>query len=368
MTPDQASRDVTGGVGPVRAGLLGFGMAGQTLHAPLLATTKGMDLAAIVTADPARRQRARAAYPEAELFDDANALLAAGDRLGLHLVVIATPNRSHVSLARAALAAGFAVVVDKPLATTAPDGQEVVALAEARDRLLSVFHNRRWDGDFLTVRRLVDDGALGRVHRFESRFERWRPRVDAERWRERADPDEGGGVLLDLGSHLVDQALVLFGPVQSVYAEVNVRRPGAAVDDDVFLALSHVGGEISHLWAGALVAAPGPRFRVLGDRAGYVVHGMDVQEAALVAGIRPGGAAWGEAPAEQWGILGAADHFQPVATEPGDYGRFYNGVVAALTTGAPPPVLPSEAISVLEVLDAARLSARAGQVVHLAPR
>jgi predicted dehydrogenase len=236
--------------------------------------------------------------------------------------------------------------------------------------LLSVFHNRRWDGDFLTVRRLVEAGELGRVLRFESRFERWRPEVTSEKWRERADPDEGGGVLLDLGSHLVDQALVLFGPPLSVYAEVNCRRPGAVVDDDVFIALIHPGGVISHLWASAVTARVGPRFRVLGDRAGYVVYGMDVQEEAMAAGESPDRAGWGQAGPERWGTLGAGDeaNARAVPTEAGDYRRFYQAMVVALTEGGAPPVLPGEAILGLEVLDAARQSAAGGEVVPFPPR
>jgi predicted dehydrogenase len=272
-----------------------------------------------------------------------------------------------VPVALAALGSGFAVVVDKPLATTAAAGRSLVEAAEARGLLLTVFQNRRWDGDFLTVRRLIDEGVLGRVLRLESRYERWRPDVVAGRWRERADPDEGGGLLLDLGSHLVDQAITLFGPPRSVFAEVGRRRAGAAVDDDAFLALEHPGGVISHLWACAVVARPGPRFRVLGDRAGYEVYGMDVQEAALAAGDRPGpgSPSWGQAPPERWGTVGVGDDIRPAPTEPGDYGAFYRALVPALTEGAPPPVLPSEAVLALEVLDAARQSATTGQVVHL---
>ena len=195
-----------------------------------------------------------------ELFDGA-------DRLDL--VVVATPNRTHVELARRALEAGLPVVVDKPLAPTAAEARELAALAEARGLLLAPFQNRRWDNDFLTLRSLLAEDALGEVYRFESRFERWRPRPKGG-WRESGDPEEVGGLLYDLGSHLVDQALTLFGPAASVYAESDVRRAGAGADDDTFIALTHDNGVRSHLWMSATAAQLGPRFRVLGSRAAYV--------------------------------------------------------------------------------------------------
>ncbi len=326
-----------------------------------------MELAAIVTSDPERRQRASAAYPGARLLATADGLGAVVADMALELAVVATPNRHHVPVAMAALAAGLAVVVDKPLAPTAEEGRRLAAEAERRGLLLSVFHNRRWDGDFLTVRRLVDEGRLGQVLRSESRFERWRPEPVAGAWRERADPAEGGGLLLDLGSHLVDQALVLNGPATSVYAELRCRRPGAEVDDDVFVAVEHLGGAVSHLWASSVASRPGPRFRVLGSQAGYVVRVMDVQEEALMGGARPCGPRWGEAPPSLWGTVGAGDAIEPVPTDPGDYGRFYQGIVAALRKGAPVPVAPLDALRTLEVLDAARKSSEGGHTVPLPP-
>jgi len=323
----------------------------------------GLDLVAVVTSDPARRARAAAGHPQVTLLAHADELWAGG--VDLDLAVVAAPNRAHAPVARAALDAGLAVVVDKPLAPTAVEGRRLVDEAAGRGLLLTVFHNRRWDGDFLTVRRLLDSGALGTPWRFESRFERWRPGPPADAWRERADPMEGGGVLLDLGSHLVDQALVLLGPARSVYAEVARRRPGAQVDDDVFVALEHTSGACSHLWASSVTARPGPRFRVLGSKAGYEVWGMDPQEEALKRGERPGGADWGLAPPSRWGTLGAGDQVEPVPTEAGDYRHFYEGVVASLRDGAPPPVDPLDAVRTLEVLDAARASGATGATVTL---
>ncbi len=243
--------------------------------------------------------------------------------------------------------------------------RELCELAERTGTLLTVFQNRRWDGDFLTARRLVDEGALGRVHRFESRFERFRAKPKAG-WRELADPAEVGGTLYDLGSHLVDQALTLFGPVDSVYAEVDVRRDGAVVDDDAFLALTHASGVRSHLWTSALTALGGPRLRVLGDAAGYVKYGMDPQEADLRAGRRPGdGTPWGTEPASAYGTLGTDDGSAPAPTAPGDYPAFYAAVALSLATGTPPPVDPRDAVATLAVLESARGSAATGTLVHL---
>lgn len=351
----------------MRVALVGYGFAGSTFHAPFIEAVDGLELAAIVTSDPERRGRAATAHPAARLLSSTAELWVEAAELGVELAVVATPNRFHVSVALAALDAGLGVVVDKPLAPTAEEGRRVVAEAERRGLFLTVFHNRRWDGDFLTLRRLVDAGALGDVWRFESRFERWRPQRAADAWRERADPAEGGGILLDLGSHLIDQALVLLGPPVSVYAELARRRPGAEVDDDVFVAVEHAGGAWSHLWASSVAARPGPRFRVLGSEAGYVVGGMDVQEEALKGGELPGGSGWGEAPRSRWGTAGAGDVVEPVPTEGGDYGRFYQGVVAAMRNGAPPPVAPLDAVRTLEVIDAARRSAGSGRTVTLAP-
>jgi predicted dehydrogenase len=334
----------------LRVGLIGYGLAGSTFHAPLIAATPGLTLAMVVTSQEDRAAQARHEHAGVEVVPTADLLW---ERAGiLDLVVVATPNRTHVPLARAALDADLPVVVDKPLAPTAAAARELVAEAARRGLMLTVFQNRRWDGDFLTLRRLLADGALGDVLRFESRFERWRPTPKGG-WREHGDPGEAGGLLYDLGSHLIDQALHLFGPVGSVYAEVNRRREGMEVDDDTFVALTHGSGVRSHLWMSAVAARSGPRFRVLGTRAAYTKHGLDVQEEALRAGARPDGGDWGSEPPEHWGELGTADEVRPVPTEPGAWQQFYAGVVASLNEGAPPPVDPRDAIAVLDVIEMA---------------
>jgi predicted dehydrogenase len=348
----------------IRVAIVGYGLAGATFHAPLVAATPGLRLTTVVTRDPTRRAQALADHPGVRVAESAERLWERPR--DLDLVVIASPNRTHVPLARAALDAGLPAVVDKPLAATAADARALQAAARERGLLLTVFQNRRWDGDFLTLRRLIADGALGAVHRFESRFDRWRPTPKAG-WRESGAPDEAGGLLFDLGSHLVDQALVLFGPATHVYAELDRRRPGVEVDDDAFVALTHRSGVRSHLGASVLAAQLGPRMRALGSEAAYTKFGLDVQEDALRAGGRPGGPGWGEEPRDRWGVLGAGAELRAVPTAAGDYPRFYAGVVAALRSGAPAPVDVADAIAALEVIEAARRSAAERRVVALGP-
>ncbi len=349
--------------GPIRVALIGYGLAGAVFHGPLISSTPGMSLATIVTGDPERRARASSDHPDAQLLAGVDALW---QRAADHdLVVVATPNRSHVPLGLAALEAGLPVVIDKPMAPTAEEGRRLVAEATERDLLLAVFQNRRWDGDFLTVRRLLSEDALGPIVRFESRFERWRPRVRPEAWRERGDPEEAGGLLFDLGSHLIDQAVVLFGPPRTVYAEVDRRRPSAEVDDDVFVALEHEAGVRSHLWMSVLAAIPGPRMRVLGMRAAYEKFGLDVQERALSEGARPDDPDWGREPPDRWGRLSTGDGERTVETEPGAYPEFYRGIAASLRDGTPPPVDPNDSVMGLEIIEAAQESARTKGVVEV---
>lgn len=330
----------------LRVGLIGFGLAGRVFHAPLIEAVDGMRLSAVVTS---RADEVRERHPRAEVVPEPDGLWSRCD-----LVVVATPNRTHAPLALEALRQGKPVVVDKPLAASAEEAEAVVRRARGG---LTVFQNRRWDGDFLTVRRLVEAGTLGFVHRLESRFARYRPEVQAGAWREKGEPAEGGGLLLDLGAHLVDQAIQLFGPVHGLHAELDRRRPGAEVEDDAFLALAHGGGVRSHLWMSALAPTPLPRFAVQGLSGGFACDGLDPQEAQLSEGFAPGDAVFGEASAagRYTDRFGTSPH--PLAR--GDYAAFYRGVREWLRRDAAPPVNPTDAVRVLRVLDAARLTARA---------
>ncbi|KAA5830058.1 Gfo/Idh/MocA family oxidoreductase [Saccharopolyspora hirsuta] len=336
----------------LRVGLVGYGVGGAIFHAPLIAAHPSLELSAVVTANPERQQQVRAEHPDTAVVDDVDSLLA-GE---LDLVVVASPNRTHVELATAALDAGLPVVVDKPFTPTAVEGRRLIEHAAAKGLMLTVFQNRRWDSDVRTVAKLIGDGELGRVHRFESRFERWSP-TPKPTWRDSGGAEDVAGILYDLGSHLIDQALQLFGPVASVYAEIDRRREGVRADDDSYLALTHVNGVRSHLWMSKVAAQPGPRFRVLGDRAAFTKHGLDPQEAALREGRLPVDDSWGREPEASWGVLGAGDDVRRVPSERGDYLAFYDGVVESLREGTPPPVDPADAVAALDIISAAHRSA-----------
>jgi predicted dehydrogenase len=342
----------------LRVAIVGYGLAGEVFHAPLVAATDGMDVVAVTTSDPARAERARRAYPGVAVAADAGALLR--DVADLDLLVVATPNRSHVAVARAALERRIPVVMDKPIAADADAAAALVDDFAAADVPFTVFQNRRWDGDFRTVARLVASGELGDVTRFESRYERFRPQVAAERWRELPEPAEGGGLLLDLGAHLVDQALFLFGLPLRVYAEIDARRPGAAVDDDVFVALEHRGSVRSHLWMSVVAPVGGRSLRASGTRGGVHTPGLDPQERQLAAGLRPGDPGWGEGEAARFA---GPDGERTLPIAPGAYEWFYAGVRRALRGEAAMPVDPRDSVAALRVIDAARRSASSGTVI-----
>jgi predicted dehydrogenase len=334
----------------LRVALIGYGLAGRVFHGPLLRAAPGVVVTAIVVNHPPRRERAAVDFPEAVLLSSAAEVWARAAEFDL--VVIATPPGSHSQLVEAAIDAGLALVVEKPLATNADDARRLIARAAAGQVLLVPFHNRRWDSDQLTLRSLIAAGELGEIYRYESRFERWRPNPNTGAWREALSPAEGGGVLLDLGVHLVDQALSLFGPITGVVSEVAARRGEA--DDDVFIALHHTSGTRSHLWASAVSAAPGPRLRVLGSRAAFVVEQLDGQEAALRDGANPAEDDFGAERPDRWGRLVRGDESETVPSQPGRWRDFYPAVERAIRTGEPPPVAAGDALAALDVLDAAR--------------
>jgi predicted dehydrogenase len=339
---------------PVRFGLVGYGFGGRYFHAPLLAAAPECAFVGVVTTSASRRELLAGEHPGAAAFDSLEDLAAAG----AEAVAISTPADTHSALTDAALDLGLAVVCDKPFALDAAAARASVERAERRGLVLAPYQNRRWDSDFLTVRSLVDRGELGAVTRVESRFERFTP-----------DPGpgaSGGGTLLDFGAHLVDQALVLLGPVARVYAEWRVRESG--LDDDVFVALTHTSGATSHLYGSWSEGAPGDRFRVTGAGGSYVVGGpMDGQEAALVAGQTPAtlGAGWGAEPPDRWGRVQRGASADVVTSERGRWDSFYPAFAAAVRGTGPVPVDPWDAVASLTVLDAARRSATEGTVVTL---
>ena len=351
----------------LQVAIIGYGLAGAVFHAPLVAATPGMMVAAIVTNNPQRQQQAKRDFPDAAILASTEELWRDPSRYDL--LVVATPNRAHVPLGIAALNAGLPVVIDKPLAASVADAEQLIEVSQRTGKLLTVFQNRRWDNDFLTLRQLLADDQLGPITRFESHFDRYRPVPRPEAWRENAAPEDAGGLLYDLGSHLIDQALVLFGKPVRVYAEVDQRRPGAVVDDDTFVALQFASGVRAHLGMSVVARIVGPRYRIMGLRGSYEKWGLDPQEEALRTGKRPGDEGWGLEPRESWGRLStdiAGLHFDgPVETLPGSYEHYYALVRDALTSGAPPPVYPADALASLRVIAAAQQSARDGRVVEL---
>ncbi len=344
------------GVSELRVAIVGYGLAGRFFHAPLIAATDGLRVASVVTSDAERQAQVAREHPDARVYSSVQELWADPDP-DHELVVIAAPNDVHALLATQAVERGMAVVVDKPLAVSAAAAQELVSHAATAGVLPTVFQNRRWDSDHLTLARLLAEDRLGQVMRYEARLERWRPVPKQDAWRESQPPYLGGGVLLDLGSHLVDQTLVLFGAATHVYAEVDGRR-GTQSDDDAFIALRHAQGVISHLRVSALTAAPGPRLRVLGKRAAFVCPEVDSQEARLRDGSRPEDLrTWGMEPEARWGRLAKGEDDEPVPSERGDWPRFYALLRASLLSGEPPPVDPRDAVAALRVLEFARRSA-----------
>lgn len=345
---------VAGMTGGLRVGLVGYGAAGRGIHGRLLREV-GARVVRVVSRNPGRSMAAGRDWPGVAVDPDVPSLLMhAGE---LDVVVVASPTGDHVEHVRLALAAGLPVVVDKPLATTADEAAELARAGAADGGRLTVFHNRRWDPEQLTLRALLDAGELGRVHRFERRWERWRP-VPQDRWKE--NDTRAGGLLLDLGSHLVDSAVQLFGPVARVHAEL--RTLTTPTEDDVFLALTHVArpdgtAVVSHLQAGGLVGAPGPRTRVLGDRGAYLVTSFEGEATPF--------AALDDADDMHEGWLVRGGDRVPVRRAPGGHADFYRAVEEWVRGTGPVPVDPADAVATARVLDAARESAREGRVVVL---
>jgi len=335
----------------LRTGLIGFGLAGRHFHMPLIAAEPRLKIAAVASS---QGEAVRAVLPGARVYARAEELLADPT---IDLVVIATPNALHAPLARAALDAGKHVVVDKPFVTDPNDGPALIERAREHGRVLSVFHNRRWDGDFLTVQRLVREYRLGEIRLAEFCWDRFRPAIKSG-WREA--PAEGSGLLADLGPHLVDQALLLFGRPKTVAGEVLAQRAGAQVDDYFALTLGY-GRMRVRLCASTLIAAPRPRFALHGTRGSFVKHAIDPQEAVLRAGGSVASPHYGEEPPAAHGQLTAPDGtVSTIPTERGDWRRFYALLADAILDGKPPPVTPEDALDGLRLIALARRSAAEG--------
>lgn len=344
---------------PVRIGLIGFGGSARTIHAPLIHSVPGLDLVAAMPTTAGARKRLQGA--RMTVVTTVDQLVD----LGVEVAVVATPDVAHVEGANAAIAAGLDVVVEKPLAPTSAGARALQAAATAAGVRVVPFQNRRWDSDFLTVRRVLAEGAIGAPIRFESRLTRWSPQVGTN-WRDERRPGTLDGRLADLGAHLVDQAVELFGAVTEVYAEIDAVRPGATANDDCFVALRHRSGVLTHLHMSAVSAAHLPRMRVQGLDGAFVKYGQDPQQDALSAGRSPSEDGWGCERDEDAGTLTTIDAERRVPSERGDWAAFYRGIRAMRAEGAPPPVAVGDAVAVLSILEAAERSSRDRAVVGVA--
>ncbi len=331
----------------VSVGLVGYGLAGAVFHAPLITRVAGLTLAAVVSSDAAKVQRD---YPGMRVEPSLERLLA--DET-ITSVVIATPNTTHVDFARQAILAGKHVVVDKPFTIHAAEADELIALAQQHHVLLSVYQSRRWDNDFLTIRHLLATHLLGEISTYEGHYDRFRPEV-ADRWRDQALP--GSGMLYDLGSHLIDQALTLFGLPTTVRADVQALRPGAVVDDYFHLTLGYPRLNVI-LHSGIIVREPGPRFQIHGTKGSFIKYGLDSQEDALKAGQRPGAPGWGADNAADYGRVtldvGGITINGTIPTLRGGYEGFYQSWAAAISDGQPVPVDPVDSRNVIRVIECA---------------
>lgn len=343
----------------LRTAIVGYGVAGAIFHAPLIKATPGLRIDGIVTRSEAKQAQAGQDFPGTKIFSNADELWSSAK--DFDLVIIATPNKDHAEQGKSAMKAGLSVVIDKPLAVSVAECEELIAVSKKTGSLLSVFHNRRWDNDFLTVKKLIDENTLGKLTRFESRFERYRPSPRVGAWRESAAAESGGGLLFDLGSHLIDQACQLFGQPESVYAELDTRREGVRADDDCFVSLKFAGSCRAHLWMSAIAATQGPRFRLLGLNGSYEKYGLDPQEDALRKGLTPLHPGWGEEPRHKWGNLCRYEEEQrleaPLETSKGTYESFYAMMRDALLNGGPVPVSPEDALLTMRIIETARRSA-----------
>jgi predicted dehydrogenase len=330
----------------VRVGIAGYGLAGRVFHGPLLKGC-GFDVASILTANPDRIAQAKSDFPKTQVFSDLDAFLDSG----LDLVVIASSNVAHLPQTRAALERQIPTVVDKPMGRSVAEVKEMIELSEKKNTLLTTFFNRRWDSDSLTIKKLLISGELGQPFRFDGRFERFRPERNLASWRENLSPEDGGGLLLDLQSHLISTALDYFGPAQLVSASVRSIRGGA--DDDVTVVLRHDSGVDSYLAASAVSGAPGPRVRLLGSKGALVINELDPQEDALRAGEIPVGGAWAK-PMVSAATIHKGEEITSVDSLSGNYAAFYTLVKAAIESGSPAPVSLADALRVAEIIEEAR--------------
>ncbi len=342
---------------PIRTGIAGYGLGARIFHAPFLAAIEDFEITHFVQRSSTS---AAEAYPGVRIMRSVEELVALPD---VDLVVITTPNATHFPLAKLALEAGKHVVVDKPMCETAAQAEQLLQVARASGKVFSVFHNRRWDGDYRTVREIARQGLLGDIHEFESHFDRYKPQLKEGSWKE--EPGPGTGMLFDLGSHLIDQALTLFGQPRRLFADLRSQRPGSRIDDNFEVILDY-GRLKATLKCGTMVREKPPRFQVLGALGAFVKHGMDPQEERLIKADVP---RWrpdlGSDPEENWGLLhtvvNGLTYKGRVETLPGDYAGYYRNVAAAIRGREALAVTPEQVVTLMKVLELARASSREGR-------
>jgi scyllo-inositol 2-dehydrogenase (NADP+) len=342
----------------IQVGLVGYGLSGSVFHAPFLQTVEGLELAAVVSSKP---NVVQTDLPGVTVVPSLEELLALSE---LDLIVITSPNTTHFDFARQALLAGKHVVLEKPFTISTAEANELITVARDCGVLLSAYQNRRWDNDFLTIRRLLESGMLGELVTYEAHFDRYRPAVQ-NRWREQDLP--GSGLLYDLGSHLIDQALVLFGTPKTVFARLQAQREGAQSVDAFHMTLDYGRLEVI-LRSGSLVREPGPRYQLHGTKGSFHKYGIDSQEDALREGRRPIGPGWG-ADREEWHghlttEIGGLTVTGRIPTLPGRYQAYYEGITAAIADGSPLPVTAEEARNTIRVIELAMQSDAEGRVVE----
>lgn len=336
---------------PIRTAIVGFGVAGSVFHAPLIDADDAYRLECIVTGNSERAEKGRARYPQTAIIGDFESLLAAVDngRLVLDLVILATPPEGHCRQAKALIERGLALVIDKPLATSRQEGEEIIQTARTAGTPITVFQNRRLDADFITLARLIENDDLGEIRSFESRFTWWMPEGFGN-WRDTTPISQAGGLLFDLGSHLIDQAVQLFGPLESVeHAELDRHSSDPGGDEDTFVSLLHRSGVRTRLWMNGLAGQGGPRFHVLGSRGAFVKYGLDGQEAALSEGMSPSSEGFGVDDAGA--LVGIGEDIQKISLMPGNYPGYYRQLAKALTSSGPLPVTAEEALDVLSIIE-----------------
>jgi scyllo-inositol 2-dehydrogenase (NADP+) len=342
----------------IQTAIIGYGLSGQVFHGAIMETLDEFLVHSIVTTDPEKMALAKRQHPTAQVVSDPEVVFADQD---IELVIISTPNTYHHPLAKKALLAGKHVIVEKPFTISTEEAEDLLQTASQANRFLDVYHNRRFDSDFMTVRQIISGGELGEIRLFESAYDRFRPDLSTTSWREKELP--GSGILYDLGAHLIDQALSLFGLPMSLYADVQSLRGGSV--DDYFEIMMDYPKMKATLISRPLIKEQLPRFAVHGTKGSFVKYGLDVQEDELRAGKRRTGSAWGEEPQNQWGVLNTTTRRVIYPSMPGDYHAFYRAVHAHIVKGTPMPITSQDGYNVIRIIELAIASSRSGCKVLL---